>query len=162
MNENDVNTYNFLTLYDSLLLNLSNKNRIFKIYLYYLDNKFNIEIKDGETKDVIFKYNFECSIDEYNQLINIIGNEFIDNHTITLPMFKDITLNDSKMYYEANENFKNQLDYDKAKIHVIRNSIFELRVYYFNGLNSISYEMQDKAMLKLNQKDKVYKKNLLC
>ena len=45
MNENDVNTYNFLTLYDSLLLNLSNKNRIFKIYLYYLDNKFNIEIK---------------------------------------------------------------------------------------------------------------------
>lgn len=156
MNENDINIYNFIALYDSLLLNLSNKNRQFKIYLYYLDNKFNIEIKDSEKQEVILKYNFSCEEKEYFKLISLIGNEFIDNHTITLPMFKNISLNDSKLYYKSNDSLNNALNYDNAKIHVLRNSIFELRIYYFNGLNSLSYEMQDKAMMKLNQKKKKF------
>ena len=78
MNENDINIYNFIALYDSLLLNLSNKNRQFKIYLYYLDSKFNIEIKDSEKQEVILKYNFSCEEKEYFKLISLIGNEFIE------------------------------------------------------------------------------------
>ena len=50
------------------------------------------------------------------------------------------------------------LDYDKARVHIIRNNKFELKLYYFHGLTNISYEMQNKALNKLtNSNNKIYR-----
>ena len=72
---------------------------------------------------------------------------------------KNIRLDEVKYYYNSHDSFQ-PLDYDKAKVHVLKNNKFELRIYYFKGLNQISIDMQSEAMKKLNNKDnknKVYR-----
>ena len=155
----DTKFYNFINLYNLLLLNLSKKERNYTIAFYYLNNEFNIEIEDYLTKQLVFKYNFECNKHEYDYLINLIGQEFILNHKITLPYFDDISFQDANKYYKSKDSLKNTLDYNKAKVHKLRNSLFELRFHYFEGLNELSYKMQDMALEKL--KEKVYKKQTI-
>ena len=39
--------------------------------------------------------------------------------------------------------------YDNVKIHIIRDNFLELNIYYFEGLNKIGIETQDKALKKI-------------
>ena len=157
MNDYNIKFYDFLDLYNMLIYNFSKKDNYYQICLYYLDNKFNIEIKDKENNIICFKDNLEMTLQEYNYLTSLLGYEFISNHNIYLPSFDPIRKEDLR-YYISKDNFK-PIDYDKAKVHVLRNSKFELRLYYFEGLNKISFDMQQKALEKLNNPDseKVYK-----
>ena len=99
------------------------------------------------------------SFKEYNDLVCLLGYEFINNHDVYLPSFQTIRSDEVKYYYNSHDNFQ-PLDYNKAKVHVLKNKKFELRIYYFKGLNQISIDMQAEAMKKLNNannKNKVYR-----
>ena len=43
---NEFKFYDFISLYNLILLNLSKKERNYTFAFYYLNNEFNIEIKD--------------------------------------------------------------------------------------------------------------------
>lgn len=156
MNNYTIKYYDFINLYNSLLSYLTKKDSFYQICFYYLDNKFNLEIIDKKNNTILFKDNFNTNIYEYEYLSTMIGYEFINNHDIYLPFFEPIQKEDLKYYYGINNNMP--LDYDKARVHIIRNSKFELKLYYFHGLTNISYEMQDKALNKLNNyNNKIYR-----
>ena len=151
--------HNFITIYNMLLLHFSKKNSFYQICFYYLDNKFNIEFIDAEKNIICFKDSLKISFKEYNDLVCLLGYEFINNYDVYLPLFQPIRLDEVKYYYNSHDSFQ-PLDYDKAKVHVLKNNKFELRIYYFKGLNQISIDMQSEAMKKLNNKDnknKVYR-----
>lgn len=158
MSNNNIKYYDFLALYNMLIHNLSKKNSFYQICIYYLDDNFNIEIKDRETNTIYFKDSFDSSYEEYNYLTSLLGYEFISNHNIYLPTFEPIRREDLR-YFFGNKTFK-ELNYDLAKVHVLRNSKFELKLYYFEGLNKTSFDMQEKALEKLNNPDneKIYRK----
>ena len=105
-----------------------------------------------------------------------MGTKISDVFDMALVSIQDYRLN--KLYQKSPEAWENYLygflslavadfddclqplDYDKAKVHVLKNNKFELRIYYFKGLNQISIDMQSEAMKKLNNKDnknKVYR-----
>lgn len=150
---------NFITLYQLIISNLTKNNRKFQISLYNLDNEFNIQIIDVSFNETIFFYHFKVSMNEYFDLIHLITDNFIDNYDISLSLFDCITEKDSKLYYQSKENSKKPLQYEKAKIHRLRNNTFELKIYYFDGLNEIGYKLQEKALKKMNlNTQKVYKK----
>lgn len=135
---------NFLTIYNLILERLNNKNNKFIISIYYINNEFNINIKTIN-EEIIYNEHFIVSPLEYNYLLTNIGFSFIENHEISLPFFTDLSGNDFKIYYLNNNSDKKPLDYDLAKVHVLRNTKFELKIYYFNGLNDLSFNMHDKA-----------------
>ena len=156
MNNYTMKYYDFINLYNSLLLYLTKKDSFYQINFYYLDNKFNLEIIDKNNNIICFKDSFDSNRYEYEYLSTILGYEFINNHDIYLPYFEPIQREDLKYYYGINNN--SPLDYDKARVHILRNSKFELKFYYFQGLTNISYEMQDKALKKLaNSNNKIYR-----
>lgn len=144
--------YDFITIYNLLLTNLAKRENNYEISLFYLNNEFNINIKIENTTDYIYNDHFKVSKEEYDYLTSIIGYEFISNHKINLPYFKDLERKDAYLYYLALESQNEQLDYDKAKVHILANSKFKLKLYYFKGLNKLSYDMQDIALEKLNKK----------
>lgn len=141
--------YSFITLYNLIIMNLTNRNKMHSISIYYLNNEFNINIKTMDTNEIIYNDHFNTSLEAYNYLVSVIGYSFIENHKINLPFFENINTNDSKLYYLSNDSINKPLDYDKAKVHILRNSKFQLKIYYFNGLNKSGYDMQDKALKKL-------------
>ena len=156
MNNYTIKYYDFINLYNLLLLHLTKKDSFYQINFYYLDNKFNLEIIDKNNNIICFKDSFDSNRYEYEYLSTILGYEFINNHDIYLPYFEPIQREDLKYYYGINNN--SPLDYDKARVHILRNSKFELKFYYFQGLTNISYEMQDKALKKLaNSNNKIYR-----
>ena len=144
--------FNFITLYNTLISNLINRDNLYQISFYYLDNEFNIKISSLNNKEVVYKDYFKVNYDEYNNLIFIIGCDFIKSYNINLAFFDNISLEDSKIYYSSEYSKKNILNYETSKIHIIKNNKFEIKFYYFNGINKIGYKMQDIALLKLNKK----------
>jgi len=148
--------YEFINLYNLLIKNLKTKNDVFNIDIYHLNNEFTINIKSTSSGEIVFNYHFETNLAEFNYLVASIGNEFIDNHKINLPFFDNISQKDAKLYYQSFDSntipFEHTLNYDEAKVHILRNSKFELRIYYFKGLTNESFKMQDKALQKLNRK----------
>lgn len=149
----NINFFNFITLYNTLLMNLNNRNNLYQISFYYLDNEFNIRISTLND-EIIYKDKFKLNIDEYNNLIFIICTDFIKNYNINLAFFQNISLIDSKIYYSSKYSKTNILDYENSKIHIIKNNQFELKIYYFNKINSLGFKIQDMALLKLNKKKK--------
>ena len=83
-----------------------------------------------------------------------MGTIIISYWTVT---WYDLKNKETNIYYKQDNVLP--LDYDKARVHVLRNDKFEVRTYYFMGLNELSYMIQDKAMEKLNNK-KVLKKSI--
>lgn len=157
-----MNTYNtkysnFKVLYDLLVSNFSKREGFFQILIYYSNDKFNLEIKNKNTNEVVFKDGFKGTLNDYNYLVLMLNNDFINKHEISLPYFEPLTNEETNIYYRQDNVLP--LDYDKAKVHVLRNDKFEVRTYYFMGLNALSYMIQDKAMEKLNNK-KVLKKSI--
>lgn len=157
-----MNTYNtkysnFKVLYDLLVSNFSKREGFFQILIYYSNDKFNLEIRNKNTNEVVFKDGFKVTLNDYNYLVLILNNDFINKHEISLPYFEPLTNEETNIYYKQDNVLP--LDYDKARVHVLRNDKFEVRTYYFMGLNALSYMVQDKAMEKLNNK-KVYKKSI--
>jgi len=73
-------------------------------------------------------------------------------------LFQQYFKKDTLIYYNSEESLQKPLNYDLAKVHVIRNNVLELKIYYFDGLNTIGYMMQDKALEKLKSNIKVLKK----
>lgn len=151
---NNINYEEFKFLYDMLILNFSKREGFFQILIYYSNNSFNLEIKNKDNNELVFKDNFKVTKMEYNNLVLILNNDFISNHTISLPYFEPLSGEETNIYYRENDVLP--LDYNKAKVHVLRNDKFEVRTYYFTGLDELSYEIQDKAMEKLNNRKKVY------
>lgn len=148
----NIDFFNFITLYNTIIMNLNNRNDLYQISFYYLDNEFNIKISSLNNKEIIYKDNFNLNHDEYNNLIFIIGTDFIKNYNINLAFFQNISLDDSKLYYSSEYSKKNILNYENSKIHIIKNNKFEIKFYYFNGIDRIGHKMQDTALLKLNKK----------
>ncbi len=143
----------FITLYKLLLDNLKETKRKYIISFYYLNDEFNIKIIDAESEEKIFSYHFPVTLEEYNNLIFVIGNDFIDNNQILISYFEPMQEEDIMLYY--NSNYRDiQLDYDKAKIHIINNPYFEMHFYYFHGLNYTGYQIQDKSLYKVYKKNK--------
>lgn len=154
-----VNTYNikysnFKILYDLLISNFSKREGFFQILIYYNNDKFNLEIRNKNTSEVVFKDSFKITLNDYNYLMLMLNNNFINKHEISLPYFEPLSGEETNIYYRENNVLP--LDYDKARVHVLRNDKFEVRTYYFTGLNEFSYIIQDKAMEKLNNRKKVY------
>ena len=146
---------NFLNFYNLLILNLNEQENNFSISFYYLNNCFNIIIKNETNNSLIFQYNITMNIEEYNYLTYLISLNFINNHDILLPYFSCINYEDAQIYYKNSNSLTKLLDYEKAKIHILKNSKYEIKLYYFNGLNELSYEIHDKAFEKINTK--IYK-----
>lgn len=159
MDNYQIKFYDFLLLYNSLLLNLAKKETFYSISIYYLDNNFNIKIVDKLSNQKIFKYDLNITKKEYDYLSFLICYEFIQNHDTILPFFKNIQLEDACFYYQNKNEFEQPIDYEKSKIHVLKNKKFEINLYYFKGLNKIANEIHEIARKKMNNKDKkVYKK----
>jgi len=142
--------YDFIVLYNLMLINLSKKKRKYKISLYYLDDKFNIKICDIKANELVFNFSFNCNEEDYFYLINIFENDFIENHSINLSMFKNLNYNDDNLSENLNINEENKFNFDNIKIHILKDNFFELNLYYFNGLNKVNYIIEDKE--KSNQK----------
>ena len=141
----------FIKLYQLLLKSFKKEEKDVEISFHYLDEFFYIKIENKE-ENKVFTYNLTMTEEEYYFLLYFLLKDFIENHPITLPIFSSINRKDTEIYYQSKESIHTPLDYDKAKIHIIKNSFFTFKVYYFKGLNSISYEIQDMALNKLNQK----------
>ena len=148
--------FNFLKLYNLLIENFREEEKQIEIAIYYLNETFNIEIKDK--KERVFKYELKMPKDKYDYLVIYLLKDFIENYAITLPFFTNLDHEDVKLYYNSSDSINKPFDYDKAKIHLIKNNFITLKTYYFNGLNDISYQIQDIALSKLNQK--VYTKKI--
>ena len=148
--------FNFLKLYNLLIENFREEEKQIEIAICYLNETFNIEINDK--KERVFKYELKMPKDKYDYLVIYLLKDFIENHAITLPFFTNLDHEDVKLYYNSSDSINKPFDYDKAKIHLIKNNFITLKTYYFNGLNDISYQIQDIALSKLNQK--VYTKKI--
>lgn len=109
MNQYTIKFYDFIALYNMMLLNLVKKNRNFAISFYYLDGEFNISIEDVESEEKIFNYHFPCETQEYYYLTTLLGYEFIEGHAITLSLFTEIDRKDAEIYYQKKESSKNLL-----------------------------------------------------
>ena len=55
MNNYTMKYYDFINLYNSLLLYLTKKDSFYQICFYYLDNKFNLEIIDKKNNTIFLK-----------------------------------------------------------------------------------------------------------
>ena len=87
MNNYTMKYYDFINLYNSLLLYLTKKGSFYQICFYYLDNKFNLEIIDKDEK-WLFK---ELKI-KGKELQNIL--------------LATVDINEKINFYEKNKNVK--------------------------------------------------------
>ncbi len=141
--------HDFIMMYNTIKYNLMKTNLKYKISFYYLNNYLNIEIDNSNER--IFKYSILCSKEEYDFLTWFLGCDFINSHEINIAMFANINEKARTLYYKANTKM---LDYDNVKIHIIRDNFLELNIYYFEGLNKIGIETQDKALKKIYEIEK--------
>lgn len=143
--------YSFIAMYNLIMHNLKQTNNKFKIQIYYVNGNFNIKIAMIPQDEIIFSYNLECSKEEYEFLVNYLGNKFVDEHEITLPTFDSyISPEIVKSYYQYNNALENQLNYEELHTHKIRNTKFEIYMYYLNGLTNTAYDIQRRALEKMN------------
>lgn len=160
-----MNFHNFLAIYNLLLSNFSNRNGFYSINIFHLDNNFFIEFINNDTNTIIYQDNFQCSLQEGNFLIYTLGNEFIQSHRITLPLIEPMQIEGINYYYKKGNKKDKEFDFYNAKTLRLKNDKFELNIYYFNGLDEIAIEMQEKGMKKLSdsfntENEKVYTKQL--
>lgn len=164
--------YSFINMYNLIIDHCASKERTYQVDAYYINGEFYLKVLDKQSQKYIYDDSITCTEAEASMLANTMASEFVLNHRITLSSFANVSGHDVQNFYvlngsNSNVSCKNNTYYNndiQMQVFVLINSIFTLRIHYYNGVDEIAKQIHAQALEKLNlyniEENKTYQKSL--